>query len=106
MNLYYDSRIRKAVLDRWAEYGLGATFNSKGRTEISEDHVDPEDSPLLKDTAIPLDFKNSVARDLYKDEDEETKERVRAKRDEDIFSVTVYNTEGEERAELVRAYQR
>ena len=92
-------------MERWAADDLSKTVDFS-RSKIPEDPVDPEDSMLLKDTAIPLTFKNEVARDLYKDEDEEIKRIVRSKRDADMFSGTVYSTVGEDRAELVRAYQK
>jgi hypothetical protein len=104
MSLYYDSRIRTAVVERWAASELSKKVDFS-RSKIPEDLVDPEDSALLKDTTIPLVFKNDVARDLYKGEDEEIKAAVRSKRNADMFSGTVYSTVGEERAELVRAYQ-
>ena len=91
-------------MERWAASELSKNVES-GSSDIPEDLVDPEDSALLKDTAIPLVFKNDVARDLYKGEDEEIKQAVQSKRNTDVFSGTVYSTEGEERAELVRAYQ-
>jgi hypothetical protein len=106
MSLFYDSRIRQAVKDRWAVYGKGSGIDSSRGPDVPEDLVHPEDSSILKDTKIPLFFKNQVARDLYKEEDEETKQIVRSKRDEDMYAGTVYSTEGEDREELVRAYQK
>ena len=106
MSLYYDSRIRKAVGDRWAVSGKGTGIDFSRGPNVPEDLVHPEDSSFLKDTRIPLPFKNSVARDLYKQEDEEIKQIVRSKRDEDMYAGTVYSTHDEDREELVRAYQR
>ena len=47
-----------------------------GRSEVPEELVDPEDSSLLKDTKIPLGFKNEIALELYNVEAEEIKEVV------------------------------
>jgi hypothetical protein len=104
MVLYYDTKIRDVVLKRWAEMKL--THLSFKGSNISEDRVDTEDSSLLKDTTIPLYFKNLVAQELYDAEEEEVKKAVRSKRESDLFDTTIYNTSGEERMELVRAYQK
>lgn len=104
MSLYYDARIRQVVLQRWSVANI-TTINFS-RSEIPEDQVDPEDSALLKDTRIPLHFKNLVAQELYDAEEEEIKRTVRSKRDEDLFAMTVYNARDEQRLELVEAYQR
>ena len=47
-----------------------------GRSEVPEELVDPEDSSLLKDTKIPLGFKNEIALELYNAEAEEIGEVV------------------------------
>ena len=46
------------------------------RSEVPEEEVDPEDSVLMKNTKIPLCFKNNVAQQLYHDEDDEIKDVV------------------------------
>jgi hypothetical protein len=104
MSLYYDTRIRPVVTKEWAEADLPNMDFS--RTEIPEENIDPEDSSLLKDTNIPLFFKNSVAQRLYDAEEEEIKKAVESKREADSLIKTVYNTSGEDRLELVREYQR
>ncbi|KAF9642349.1 hypothetical protein BDM02DRAFT_3133146 [Thelephora ganbajun] len=64
--------------------------------EIPEEQINPEDSSLLKDTRIPLCYKNQVAQELYNVEEEEIKQVVRSKRKEDTLVKTVYNTSDEE----------
>lgn len=102
MSLFYDERIRQVVVERWAATNLP---DFKG-SDIPENQVDPEDSALLKDTRIPLHFKNAVAQALYDAEEEEIKEQVRSKRDEDLYASNIRNVSDEKRVELVRAYQR
>ena len=104
MSMFYDDRIREVVKERWAKANLPSIDFS--RSHIPEDQVDSEDSSLLKDTKIPLHFKNLVAQELYEAEEEDIKKSVRSKRDAAMFDATVYNTSGEERVELVRAYQK
>jgi len=76
------------------------------RSEIPEEEVDPEDSALMKDTKIPICFKNSVAQQLYDAEDDEIKEVVRSKREAQPLIKDVYDASEEDRVELVRDYQR
>ena len=44
--------------------------------EIPEEEVDPKDSALMKDTKVPLCFKNSIAQEPYDTEEDEIKEKV------------------------------
>ena len=104
MSLYYDTRIRPTVVKRWTEAPI-PNMDFSG-LEIPEDQVDPEDSALLKDTKIPLRFKNEVAQELYNAEEEEIKEAVRSKREADLLAKTVHNTTGDTRLELVQYYQK
>ena len=104
MSLYYDTRIRPIVVKRWAETNIQNMDFS--RTEIPEDLVDPEDSSLFKDTKIPLCYKNSIAKELYNAEEDQIKEAVRSKREADSLAKTVHNTNGEEKLDLVRTYQK
>ena len=104
MTLYYDTRIRPVVVKEWAEANIPNMDFS--RSEVSEDQVDPEDSHLLKDTKIPLCFKNNVAQRLFKDEEEDIKEVVRLTRDADTLIKNVHTASEEERRELVREYHR
>ena len=79
---------------------------SGSHPETPEDEVDCEDSHLLKDIRIPLCFKNSVAQRLYEAEEEEIKEVVRSKREDELLVKTPYNTQGDERQELIQEYQK
>ena len=109
MSLYYDTRIRSAVVKRWAETRISNMDFSGGAEEIPEDQIDPEDSSLLKDLAVPLFFKNLVARELYVQEEESIKDTVQSKlkADSKLLIKTVYNTTDEEaRSELLQEYQR
>ena len=45
-------------------------------SETPKDHVDPEDSALLKDMKILLTFKNQIAQELYDVEAEAIKDLV------------------------------
>jgi hypothetical protein len=81
-------------------------FSGSG-PEVAEEQIDPEDSALMKDTKIPLCFKNNVAQQLYDAEEEEIKQAVRSKREADLLIKTVYTVANEEeRLELVRSYHR
>jgi len=104
MSLYYDSRIRSVVTERWAEANL-PNMDFSG-VEIPEEEVDPEDSALMKDTKIPICFKNEVARELYDAEDDDIKQVIRSRREERVLVRTVYNASEEDRLELVQDYQR
>ena len=104
MSLYYDTRIRKAVIKRWSKANI--TTIDFSRSEIPKDQVDPEDSALLKDMKIPIHFKNLVAQQLYDAEEEEIKQAVQSKRDADLFAMTVYRAKDEQRIELVETYQK
>ena len=74
MALYYNEQIRPTVVERWA--AVAATNMDVVHSETPEDHVDPEDSALLKDTKIPLTFKNQIAQELYDVEAEAIKDLV------------------------------
>jgi len=104
MALYYNDRIRSVVVKRWTETGVNMNF---GRSDIPEDEIDPEDSALLKDTQIPICFKNQVAQELYDGEDDDIKDVVRLRRETELSIKTVYTAANdEERMELVRDYQK
>lgn len=104
MALYYETRIREVVKQRWAAAGISNM--DFGGQEIPEDQVDPEESSVFKDTKIPLFYKNMVAQGLYEAEEEAIKAHVRLVREEEHQIKTVYNTTSTERIELVREYQR
>ena len=74
--------------------------------EPPENQINPKDSHLLKDTRVPLCFKNNVAQRLYEAEEEEIKMVVQSKRGEELLIKTVYDIDEEEWLELVREYQR
>lgn len=104
MALYYNDRIRSDVVKRWTETGVNMNFS---RSEIPDDEIDPEDSSLLKDTQIPICFKNQVAQELYDAEDEDIKYEVRLRRETEVSIKTVYTAANEEeRMKLVREYWR
>ena len=104
MKLYYDSRIRPVVVERWAD----ANFPNMdfSRSEIPEEEVDPEDSALMKDTKVPLCFKNSVAQELYDAEEDEIKEKVQSMCEAQPLITNVYDASEEDQVELVQDYQR
>ena len=74
--------------------------------EVPEDQIDPEDTSLLKDTKIPLCFKNQITQELYDVEDEAIKAAVQSKRETKSAIKTIYNTSDEECMVLVQEYQR
>jgi len=108
MSLFYDTRIRQTVIERWAVTHIPNMDFSGSSTDIPEDQIDAEDSLLFKDTKIPLCFKTHVSQELYEAEEEEIKAAVRSKREEgpSITHATVYDADEERRLELVRAYQK
>ena len=104
MGLYYDTRIRKVVVEKWAEANLpNMDFSHE---EIPEKEVDPEDSSLFKDTKVPLFFKNLIAQELYDAEEVAIKEEVRSTRETELLVKTVYDANEEDRLELVREYHK
>ena len=78
MSLYYDTRIREAVVKEWNEANITTMGFSGSYPEVPENQVDPEDSHLFKDRKIPLCFKRNVAQRLYEAEEEEIKDVVRS----------------------------
>ena len=103
MVLFYESRIRPTVLARWASdkiHHLGSNIV----LNIPESEILPEDSHLLKDTKIPISYKNMIAQELWGIEDEAIKKEVLSRRQSDTVYKTVYNTDGEERLGVVREY--
>lgn len=107
MSLFYDTRIREIVVERWADARIPNMDFSGSSAAIPESQVDSEDSSLFKDTKIPLCFKNLVAQELYDAEEEEIKVEVRSKREAGALIKTVYNAGSEEeRLEIVREYRK
>jgi len=107
MSLFYESRIRQVVLKRWETERI-PQLESNIRVEVGipESEILPEESPILKDIAIPIAFKNMVAQKLWEDESDTVKEQVRRSQQQhvDATTKTVYNTDGVERLELLREY--
>ena len=104
MTLFYDTRIRPVVVERWPAANI--TNMSFASSDVPDAQVDPEDSALLKDTKIALSFKNQIAQELYDAEEEGVKEAVRSKRQADLLLKTAYNVSEEDRLELIREYQK
>jgi hypothetical protein len=105
MTLYYESRIRQTILERWAKDKITQLeIQSNPGLEIPEDEILPEESAIFKDMMVPISFKNTIAQELWEKEEEAIKRHVRSKRDAQVTVKTVYNTEGEERSELLRQY--
>jgi len=104
MSLYYDTRIRPVVVKEWAEAGIPNMDFS--RSEPPEDQVDSGDSHLLKDTKVPLCFKNEVAQRLFMAEEEHIKEVVRSTREAELLVKNVYDANEEDQRELVREYHK
>ena len=106
MSLYYESRIRKTILERWAKEKVPQLeIELSPETVIPED-VLPEESAIFKDVTVPISFKNLIAQELWEKEEEAIKRHVRSTRDAQNSVKTVYNTEGEERLDLLRQYAR
>jgi len=103
MILFYESRIRPTVLARWASDKI-QYLGSKVELNIPESEILPEDSHLLKDTVIPISYKNMIAQELWDAEDEAIKREVRSQRQYDTVYKTVYNTDGKERMGVIREY--
>lgn len=103
MRLFYDTRIRETVRKRWASENLGY-MESRVLPDIQESEISPEDGALLKDFKIPISYKNMIAQELWEGEEEAIKAEVRSNREVHASIKTVYNTEGEERMELLREY--
>jgi len=103
MVLYYDSRIRQTVLERWAEGHVGV--ESRVESTIPDGDIEPHESCIYRDAKIPITFKNAVAQELFENETVAIKAEVRSKREEGTVK-TVYNTRGDQRMELIHDYQR
>lgn len=104
MVLFYDDRIRKTILSRWAEDKI-PQLETNITVQIPEDEVRREDSAVFKDMNIPISYKNAIAQQLWESEEEVIKQEVRSwQRDKEGVTKTVYNTNGEERLKLLREY--
>jgi hypothetical protein len=103
MTLFYDSRIRKTVRERWAKAEL-PQLETNMTTELPDSDILPEERAIFKDPTISITFKSGIATELWQKEDESIKQQVLAFRDAEVAPATVYNTEGEERLKLLRKY--
>jgi hypothetical protein len=103
MAMFYDKRIRLTVLDRWSKDQL-QYMESTVTSSIPESEIQPEESAIMKDFKIPISYKNMIAQELWGQEEEAIKNEVRSRRDADFSVKTVYNTQGEDRMELIRDY--
>jgi hypothetical protein len=106
MVLYYDTRIREAVVKRWAEDGV-PSMESRHVVPVPENEIESQDSFLLKDQKIPIAFKIAIAQRLYDAEPEVIKAGVRSHREAcGPGGKTVRTNDEDERLSLVREYQR
>ena len=96
MALYYDTQIQQTIVKEWSKANLLNMDLSGSHPEPPVGQVDLEDSHLLKDIKIPLCFKKSVAQRQYEVEEDEIKEVIRSRREEDLLIKTVYNVCEEE----------
>lgn len=103
MSLYYDSRIRKVVVERWASDRI-PQLEANPPFEIPEEEIAPEESSIFKDMKIPISYKNAIAQELWEKEDEAIKSHVRSQRGTEVAPRTVYNTGGEERLDILNQY--
>ena len=106
MILYYNSRIREAVLKRWAEKHPPGS-ESGAEVNIPESDIEPQESHSVKDSKIPISYKHEVAMGLYENESEEIKREVRLQREAwNENGLTVRTSNEEDRLTLVREYQK
>ena len=105
MALYYDTRIRATVVERWEKARI-PSMEATVRVTIPDSDIEPHESSTFKDPKIPLTFKCAIAQELFDKETDEIKEIVRSKRSEGPVDKTVYNTDGEERMELIEEYHK
>lgn len=102
--MFYTSRIRPTVLSRWAEV-KAAYPGSNDAQDLAEGEPLSENG-VFRDVTIPISYKNAIAQELWDAEDEGIKKQVWARRETDPGYKTVYNTDGQERLELVREYSK
>ena len=106
MILYYDTRIREAVVKGWEEDRV-PSMETNVDVDVPEKEIDPEDSFLMKDPKIPISYKNSIAQKLYEAESEAIKADVRLQ--QEVWHTngrTVHTEDENERLALVRQYQK
>ena len=106
VKLYWESKIKQEVIDRWAPTPETDLFNE---ADIGEDQVAWEElTPMEKN--IPLWFRMKIGRELYEVEPDKIKvevDQIREREKEDAAkaraSVTTFATE-EERLQLMGRY--
>jgi len=104
MTLYYDSRIRETVVERWAKDRV-PNLESALEVNIPENEIEPHESYSLKDFKIPIAYKRTIAQELYEAESEAIKAEVRAKQ-EAQYGDGVTDGDPSEQKEMVRGYQK
>ena len=85
---YWESKVKQAVLDRWAPTPETDLF---GETENGEDQVAWE-AMMPMEKNIPLWFRMKVARELYDRESEEVKADVDRRREEEKRTAVASST--------------
>ena len=106
MVLYYDNRIRKTVLRRWAEDRV-VCLESRVKVNIPESQIERHESFTLKDPNIPVSYKFAISQILYNAESEVIKAEVRSQRESwHENGRTVRTSDEEERVSLVHDYQK
>lgn len=104
MKLYYDTRIRDTVVERWANSEI--TNMNFAESAIPEDQIDSSEAAVFKDFKIPLSFKNRIAQELYNAEEEDIKVAVRSKCQADLLVADIRHVDEEDRLELAQVYER
>ena len=105
MALYYNSHIWDVVLEHWPQTkDKVAKLGSEIMEGLPESELSPEETVVFGDMKIPITFKNMVTQDLWENEEESIKRHVRLHCEAKASPKTVYNTEGEERKELLNQY--
>lgn len=106
MILYYDSRIRDAVVEGWAVDRV-ERLEYRAEVNIPEDKIHPHDSYNFKDPKIPITYKNSVAQRLYAAESDVFKAHIRTQLEAwNDNGTTVHTNDEDERLTLVREYHK
>lgn len=106
MALYYDSRIQESVVKGWAKDHV-ESLESRVEVNVPESEIDPCNSFLMKDSKIPIAYKNTIAQRLYKAESEVIKIRVRSQRESwHNNEENICTDDNNERQNLVCKYQK
>ena len=106
MILYYDSRIRKAVVKSWAKDRV-PNLESRVEVNIPDDEIESYESFSLRDPKIPISYKKAIAQRLYNAESDVIKAEVRLQRESWYENGKTIRTKNEDdRKALVREYKR